>query len=1648
MICTHSWFLLATRHSPLSSLTFKPANLLTLLVLLLLAPAASAQVATATPPFGSFAGGPDIINVGNNNAHWSFPILNKPGRGTNFFYQLAYDSSAWFPSGGTWLPVTNWGWGAQTNPTLSYIGVQQSHGSCTDPSNPGQQIYDIYIFSRYLDRYGNSHPANLRVDDKNIVTSCTPDQNETASRVLTDGSGLTAYVDDSPYAYVVNPDGTTDYPTFFGSPSSATDRNGNVINVNGSGQFFDTLSSAIPVLSVSGTGTPTSPKTFTFTAPSGASAVYTMKYTTYSIQTYFGCSNIVEYGSNGTTTANLVTEIDLPDWNQTSNPNSRYLFTYEDTPQHSGFKTARLASVTLPTGGTITYTYTAGNLTGSAVGSNDPIVCADGTAAGLQRAIYDGTNTHTWTYARNQVSGPQWTTTITDPTTPTASQTLIYFQKDSNTTNPTNNFYETQRQVYQGSTSGTLLRQWITCYNGNATGCTTTAVSSPITQRKVTDQYGSSGLQCQHNYYYNSVGGLTEQDDYDYGSGTYGALLRKTLITYASLPPNITAFKQTLTICNGTGSSSGCAGPSGGNTGTVVAQTNYNYDETPPPTATSGITQHTSVSGSRGNLTSVNYPVNGLTSHLTYYDTGVLNTSKDVNGATTTYNYSSANNAYCNWAFPTSISEPLSMSRSMSWNCTGGVPATATDENNQVTTYTWNDPDFWRPANVKFADGGETDWTYNSQTSTKTTTKMNSSQNIVATQLLDGLGRNKEQQLNSAPVSAVYQDTTYDSLGRLYTVSNPNRSTSDPTYGLTTYGYDALSRTKSVTLQDGSVTNASYTNNTITATDPAGKKRTSTLDSLGRLTQVTEDPSGFGYVTTYSHDALGDVTGVTQNGSRQRTFVYDALSRLTSETNPESGTVIYSYDASGHSGDLTSRVAPAPNQIGSSTVTTTYTYDLLHRLTLRSYSDGSTPTATFYYDEHTHGTWSMTNPVGRLTVAYAPTSSVDNSEVFSYDPMGRVILHAQAGALNYGQSQAYNVNYTYDFAGNLTSEAMNGWEFPSSGVTLSYAYNSASQPTSVTSNLVDSQHPATLATVDPSVGYYPAGELRKIAYGNGLTGATAFNKDLQPCRINLNSSATTLSTCTDAIPSGNLLDHNYGFNAGTSDNGNVASWTATGQQAFNRTYTYDTLNRLGTMSDSNSGQQCRGLSWTYDAWGNRTDQTNTAGTCPTFHQTVDTKNRLVGPPYLYDAAGNMSYDGTHRYTYDAENRITQVDSGTTASYAYMPEGRRTTKISGGSTRDYVYDLSNRVIAEMTSSGWQVGNVYLGGQMIAEYKNSTTYFVHQDHLGSTRLVSVYPWVSPSQSLVQNLDYFPYGELNSTNSGITTHEFTGDERDGTAQTETGLDHTQFRQYSSSMDRWMTPDPAGLAAVDLTNPQSWNRYAYVTNNPLIYVDPLGMTGVPPPPPGGGSPMCNIDGIDAPCSIIGPSGGGVAACPQNVCTGINQDGLPVQFIATLIGSGYGCQLSGAFSTQRSAGIAAVNCAIGVSSAYGVEYSGDIYSIDRNGMYSFTAVQGISGLSDYDPTNIPDQTEYAGWYHTHNPTNISVFNEVNEQFSGTDISFEGNLESVFFPTYLGTPSGRILMLDLTIPGQGQGCVLRGTAVSPMPPSSPLPGRPAIPVCH
>jgi RHS repeat-associated protein len=264
---------------------------------------------------------------------------------------------------------------------------------------------------------------------------------------------------------------------------------------------------------------------------------------------------------------------------------------------------------------------------------------------------------------------------------------------------------------------------------------------------------------------------------------------------------------------------------------------------------------------------------------------------------------------------------------------------------------------------------------------------------------------------------------------------------------------------------------------------------------------------------------------------------------------------------------------------------------------------------------------------------------------------------------------------------------------------------------------------------------------------------------------------------------------------------------------FDSLFSYNhRVNRLYSMSAP--GSTCSGLSWSYDQWGNRTAQTVTGGTCGSSQLTFNSYNHVTNSGFQYDAAGNMTHDASHSYTYDAENRVTVVDGGSTATYVYDANGRRVEKTVGGVTKGYLYDIAGNVSAEMQGTFMTAGYVFLGGQMVAEYESGATYFVHQDHLGSTRLLT-----NVSGGVVDSMDYLPFGE-QIAGSSSTTHKFTGYERDA----ESGLDNAQARYNSSSLGRFMSPDPIGNFVADATNPQTWNLYAYALNNPLLYVDPTG--------------------------------------------------------------------------------------------------------------------------------------------------------------------------------------------------------------------------------
>jgi len=643
---------------------------------------ASAQVPTGTPPFGSFAGGPDVINLANLNSHIAVPVLHKPGRSTNFTYDLSYDSAVWYPvtSGSTkvWQSVANFGWRGVTEIATGYVSYSTWQGQCFDDAHRLRNftVRDTWV---YHDPFGTEHsfPNLVLVLDGFGCSGITPVYSDTA----VDGSGYSiagATINSSRGTAITAPVNTTS------GTGSFTDRNGNQITTDGNGHFYDTLSSTTSVLTVSGFGTPASPMTFTYTAPSGVAALYTMNYTTYTVKTNFGCSGVAEYGP---TSVSLVDRITLPD-------GSFYQFNYEPTPGFPGAFTGRLASVTLPTGGTISYAYSGGG-----TGVNG-INCSDGSAAGLTRTTPDGA----WTYARTIGAGAASTTTITAPQLSydtAANQTVIQFQR----------IYETQRDSYQGAVSPPNLLQTVnTCYNGAASPCTATAITLPIIQRAVIANLpGSGNQQSKHIDFFNTFGMPTETDDYDYATGAPGPLLRQNLITYASLGSNLNAFTQTVTVKDGGG--------------VIKFRQDTNYDQYSSFTGASCITgapQHDDTGHgctftARANLTSVTTytdpatPAGGITKNFTYDSLGNLRTAQLNCCQQKQWNYSLTTK----YAYPDSIvsgSSSPTLTTSATYDLNMGLVLTATDENNQVTTFAYDN--LGRTTDVLRPDGKHVTYNY------------------------------------------------------------------------------------------------------------------------------------------------------------------------------------------------------------------------------------------------------------------------------------------------------------------------------------------------------------------------------------------------------------------------------------------------------------------------------------------------------------------------------------------------------------------------------------------------------------------------------------------------------------------------------------------------------------------------------------------------------------------------------------------------------------------------------------------------------------------------------------------------------------------------------------------------------------------------
>jgi len=196
----------------------------------------------------------------------------------------------------------------------------------------------------------------------------------------------------------------------------------------------------------------------------------------------------------------------------------------------------------------------------------------------------------------------------------------------------------------------------------------------------------------------------------------------------------------------------------------------------------------------------------------------------------------------------------------------------------------------------------------------------------------------------------------------------------------------------------------------------------------------------------------------------------------------------------------------------------------------------------------------------------------------------------------------------------------------------------------------------------------------------------------------------------------------------------------------------------------------------------------------------------------YDANGNVLNDSFHSYTWNANGRPLTIDS---VSLAYDALGRMAEQNRSGVYTQIVYAPTGEKLALMNGQTLQKAFVPLPGGGTAVYAASgLSYYRHSDWLGSSRLASTH-----ARTVYSSTAYAPFGEPYAQ-SGTADLSFTGQNQD----TVGGSYDFLAREYAIQ-GRWPSPDPAGLAAVNLGNPQSLDRYAYVLNLPTGLVDPLGL-------------------------------------------------------------------------------------------------------------------------------------------------------------------------------------------------------------------------------
>lgn len=1089
-------------------------------------------------------GGVDEINTGDLTVHVSIPLASKGSYGPPVSTSLDMDSRSYmynYNTGSGNQIFTNGGFVFRSSArwSVSFPSFNIGSGTCTTAPYPELSAWPIY------DGSGTFHPALAGV--VGCGSALYPPGSNGDGWAL--GVGLSI---DPPnvqfYGLAISPSGLysgiaspplENVPCI---PHSVADLHTNTISDNlcwtgsssavtqASGSIFDAAGNAVLTASLNQSNV-----ILQYPGPNSTTPEYKLTFTTYTINQDFGCGLTVPAAY----TTYLLTGLGYPDGSAAS-------FTYESNSLHAGTITGRIASITLPTGATIGYSYTGGT---------NGVNCADGTTSGITKVTPDGS----WTLTHTAGSGSTnlSTTTVVAPSGDYSIDTLVAIPP-----NPQTPFVIPQTSTVATlsyNSAGKLMASKYFCYSGNHptsplscanppaapgfapseidTWTYVPGVTSPSLEAKLLDPY-MRVTDVKTYGFGGTVGGTNYDTDVQTAYGSWnGSACTNITNTLAPFGEYILMDR----VCyNKTFIS--------GNT-TPVSTSYYTY-------GTSGnsfgelVTEQQTIGG---NLVTVD--------SRTYDNLGRVLSSVGPNGEATTSAYADCSGQQLSSAAARTNNLGATLTVSYSgYDCVGEKATITTDANLNQSSVNYGTDPFWRPMSTTDAAGNLTQYTYTPASGSNPATVdvqrtivSGSSSEETLTQF-DSMGRTKLVQVRQGPSSSQYTitETDYDSDGRVNRVTLPysgSAGTTNSTINSTKTTYDGLGRTLTVTgpayngTTPGSKLTYSYNANDVLVTEspaPTGentKARQTERNGLGEVTSVCEvttmagssscgqSTSATGFLTTYNYYPGGKLQTVTQyaNGSTQqvRSFTYDNnnTGRPLTATTPESGTSTTIYD-SDPSGLCASFVGLAVKTIDNAGGMACFHYDLADRVVSETFlgpNSEVTAPKSFIYDASSNPQLSCTktNAAGKLVEVATAKVGTASVTIGGTEQVTEGTYSTGGVSVDLSQGNTYgNIAVFVVVNGNTV------------GSTYSTSGESGTDITSALATQINgnSGSPVNATSTPPGTGYG----------GLGLTSKTVGANANYPYSV---SCSNTLGGCSYVIAAGSTMTG--GTNGGDYDTGSV-----------------------------------------------------------------------------------------------------------------------------------------------------------------------------------------------------------------------------------------------------------------------------------------------------------------------------------------------------------------------------------------------------------------------------------------------------------------------------------------------------------------------------